>query len=122
MKETSWEYAGRSVAEATQIALEELGLEQDDIHVEILEEPQKGFLGLVGKEARIRVELIGEWEVLGKKQEAVAAAEEIAPLAVAEEHPRVDTAVARLVEEEEEEEEEEYIPCLLYTSPSPRDS
>ncbi len=111
MKETSWEYAGRSVAEATQIALEELGLEQDDIHVEILEEPQKGFLGLGGKEARIRVELIGEWEVLGKKQEAVAAAaaEEITPLAVAEEHPRVDTAVARLVEEEEEE-EEEYIP------------
>ncbi|MBU1670474.1 MAG: protein jag [Actinobacteria bacterium] len=67
MKETSWEYAGRNVEEATQTALEELGLEPDDIHVEILEEPQKGFLGLGGKEARIRVELIGEWEAVKTK-------------------------------------------------------
>jgi spoIIIJ-associated protein len=69
MREKSWEYVGRSVEEATQIALEELGLERDDVFIEILEEPQKGFLGLGGKEARIRVEMIGEWEVLGKKEE-----------------------------------------------------
>lgn len=66
MRERSWEYVGRTVDEATETALEELGLERDDIYVEILEEPQKGFLGLGGKEARIRVEMIGEWEVLGK--------------------------------------------------------
>jgi len=72
MKETSWEYTGRTVEEATQIALEELGLESDDIFVEVLEEPQKGFLGLGGKGARIRVELIGEWEVTGKKPEPPA--------------------------------------------------
>jgi spoIIIJ-associated protein len=64
MKETSWEYVGRTVEEATQTALEELGLEPDDIHVDIIEEPQKGFLGLGGKEARIRVELLGEWEAV----------------------------------------------------------
>ena len=69
MRENSWEYAGRTVEEATEIALEELGLERDDIFVEILEEPQKGFLGIGGKEARIRVEMIGEWEVMGKKDE-----------------------------------------------------
>ncbi len=69
MREKSWEYVGKSVEEATQVALEELGLERDDVYIEILEEPQKGFLGLGGKEARIRVELIGEWEVLGKKEE-----------------------------------------------------
>ncbi len=68
MRETSWEYEGRTVDEAIQTALEELGLERDDIHVEVLEEPQKGFLGLGGKVARIRVDLIGEWEVLGSKQ------------------------------------------------------
>jgi spoIIIJ-associated protein len=67
MKEKSWEYVGRTVEEATQTALEELGLERDDVFIEIIEEPQKGFLGLGGKEARIRVELIGEWEVQGKK-------------------------------------------------------
>jgi spoIIIJ-associated protein len=72
MKEKSWEYEGRTVEEATQIALEELGLERDDIHIEVLEEPQKGFLGLGGKEARIRVELVGEWEVLGKTEEEPA--------------------------------------------------
>lgn len=69
MREKSWEYVGKSVDEATQVALEELGLERDDVYIEIIEEPQKGFLGLGGKEARIRVELIGEWEVLGKKEE-----------------------------------------------------
>lgn len=69
MREKSWEYKGRTVEEATQTALEELGLERDDVYVEVLEEPQKGFLGLGGKEARIRVELIGEWEVLGTRAE-----------------------------------------------------
>ena len=72
MKEKSWEYEGKTVEEATQIALEELGLERDDIHIEVLEEPQKGFLGLGGKEAKIRVELVGEWEVLGKTEEKPA--------------------------------------------------
>lgn len=74
MKEKSWEYEGKTVEEATQIALEELGLERDDIHIEVLEEPQKGFLGLGGKEAKIRVELVGEWEVLGKTKEEPASA------------------------------------------------
>lgn len=68
MKEKSWEYTGKTVEEATQVALEELGLEREDIHVEIIEESQKGFLGIGGKEARIRVDLVGEWEVQGKKQ------------------------------------------------------
>lgn len=67
MREQSWEYTGKSVEEATQIALEELGLEKEDIHVEIIEEPQKGFLGLGGKEARIKVEMVGEWEIQGNK-------------------------------------------------------
>jgi spoIIIJ-associated protein len=69
MKEKSWEYVGKTVEEATQTAIEELGLERDDVFVEVLEEPQKGFLGIGGKEARIKVELIGEWEVVGKKPE-----------------------------------------------------
>ena len=77
MKEKSWEYEGRTVEEATQTALEELGLEKDDVHVEVLEEPQKGFLGLGGKEARIRVELVGEWEVLGKVEEKPRATTEL---------------------------------------------
>lgn len=75
MREKAWEYAGRTIEEATQTAIEELGLERTDIHVEILEEEQKGFLGVGGKEARIRVELIGEWEVMGKRETDEAAEE-----------------------------------------------
>jgi spoIIIJ-associated protein len=106
MKEKAWEYTGRSVEEATQIALEELGLEGDDIHVEILEEPQKGFLGLGGKEARIRVELIGEWEVLGKRQ-APPAAEDVSPDEPEERMP-AQPVLAGLADEVAER--EEYIP------------
>lgn len=93
MRETAWEYTGRTVGEATQTALEELGLERDDIHVEVLEEAQKGFLGLGGKEARIRVELIGEWEVLRTRQE---------------EQPS--EAPGATLDEEEEEEERQITP------------
>jgi spoIIIJ-associated protein len=101
MKETSWEYRGRTVEEATQIALEELGLERDDIYVEVLEESQKGFLGLGGKGARIRVELIGEWEVLGKKGEEE---EKPAELPIEKKEARM-PAVPKAEEEEDEEEE-----------------
>lgn len=88
MRETSWEYAGRTVDEAIQISLEELGLERDDIHVEVLEESQKGFLGLGGKEARIRVDLIGEWEVEGSRSKDKAQqAEEIEAPSPAREEP-----------------------------------
>jgi spoIIIJ-associated protein len=113
MKETSWEYGGRSVEEATQIALEELGLERDDVYVEILEEPQKGFLGLGGKEARIRVELIGEWEVLqkaeepGKRPPEATREETIAEQAKGNVAP---PAMDMTYEEPEEDQEETYEP------------
>ena len=114
MKEKSWEYAGRTVEEATQIALEELGLERDDINVEILEESQKGFLGLGGKEARIRVEMIGEWEVLGKK----AAPEK--PKPQEEPPPEVSREVAPARERHEElpEEEEDAVPTAASSKPA----
>lgn len=104
MKETSWEYTGRTVEEATQIALEELGLERDDINVEVLEESQKGFLGLGGKGARIRVELIGEWEVLGQKaQKQDLEPEELEETEEQEQRPAP-------VAQSEDFEEEEFIP------------
>jgi len=46
---------GNSVEEAIEMALEELDLLQEDVSVEVLEEPGKGFLGLGGKEAKVRV-------------------------------------------------------------------
>lgn len=116
MKEKSWEYAGRSVEEATRIALEELGLERDDIYIEVLEEPQKGFLGLGGKEARIRVELIGEWEVLKREPKSAPPVDS---------RPRAETIaeqakgnVAPEPEPElEEDEEDEYMPQVSSDKP-----
>ncbi|MHB8894963.1 MAG: RNA-binding cell elongation regulator Jag/EloR [Candidatus Geothermincolia bacterium] len=104
MREKAWEYTGRTVDEATQIALEELGLERDDINVEVLEESQKGFLGLGGKGARIKVELIGEWEVSGKKAVETPQVEE--PEQLEADTPRRSTPR----EPEIEEEEDEFIP------------
>lgn len=57
-RKDSWEYTGRSVEEAVEKALGELGVKETDVKIEVIEEPQKGFLGLGGKEAKIRVSLI----------------------------------------------------------------
>lgn len=55
---TSIETTGRSVEEALESALRELGVSEDDVIVEVIEEPSRGFLGIIGsKDARIRVTL-----------------------------------------------------------------
>jgi spoIIIJ-associated protein len=49
---------GRTVDEAVDAALDELGVHAEDVEVEVLEEPKAGFLGRFGgSEARIRVRL-----------------------------------------------------------------
>lgn len=50
------EYSGKTVEEATEIALAELNLTQDQVEIEVLEKESNGFLGLFnGKPARINV-------------------------------------------------------------------
>lgn len=51
----SVEITARTVDDAVKQAAEELGLSLDDIHIEVLEESSKGFLGILGgKNARIK--------------------------------------------------------------------
>jgi spoIIIJ-associated protein len=53
---SSYEFTGKSVREAIARACEELGLDEDLLEVEILEESTRGFLGIVGqRDARVRV-------------------------------------------------------------------
>jgi spoIIIJ-associated protein len=49
---------GRGVDDAVRLALDELGLTEDQVMVTVLEEPTKGFLGLGQKLAKVRVEKI----------------------------------------------------------------
>ncbi len=52
------EGSGRNVEEAAEGALRELGVSRDRVEIEVLEEPSRGFLGLLGgRPARVRVVL-----------------------------------------------------------------
>ena len=49
------EITARTVDEAVKQAADEMGLELEDLHIEVLEESSKGFLGILGgKQARIK--------------------------------------------------------------------
>jgi spoIIIJ-associated protein len=49
------ETTGRTIAEALDTALDELGVDEDDVEYEVLAQPKGGFLGRIGgSEARIR--------------------------------------------------------------------
>ena len=49
---------GRTVDEALDAALDELGVHQEDVEFEVLDEPKTGLFGRFGgSEARIRVRL-----------------------------------------------------------------
>lgn len=54
---TSIEETGKNIEEATQRALEQLGVTEDEVDVEILEEGAKGFLGIGQSPAQVRVTL-----------------------------------------------------------------
>jgi spoIIIJ-associated protein len=51
------ERSAASVEEALEAALEELGASEQEVDVEILQEPRGGFLGLGGQEAVVKVRL-----------------------------------------------------------------
>lgn len=46
---------GRTVEEAAQLAAADLNLTIDEVEIEVLEEPSKGFLGIGAKSAKVRV-------------------------------------------------------------------
>lgn len=69
---------GKDVDEAVRLALTELGLREDQVMVTVLEEPTKGFLGIGGQYAKVRVEKIDDTPVEGddlSQAEALAQAE-----------------------------------------------
>ncbi len=53
------ETSARTVEEAIQLALDELGVNRDEVEVDIISEGKRGILGVGGEEARVRVKLTG---------------------------------------------------------------
>lgn len=51
------ETTGRTVADAIDTALDELGVHEEDVEHEVLEEPRSGLFGIGRSEARVRVRL-----------------------------------------------------------------
>ena len=70
------ETTGRSEEDAIAAALFQLGMDRDDVSVEVIERAKSGFLGFGGNPAKVRV----SYEVPDEEQTAPAAAEEPAPV------------------------------------------
>ena len=66
---TTLEKIAPTVEEAIEEGLLELGLEEDQVKVEILDEGNKGFLGLGGRESRVRLTIIEDKSPLEKPVE-----------------------------------------------------
>ena len=66
---------GTDVDEAVRLALDELGLREDQVMVTVLEESSKGFLGVGSKLAKVRVEKI---EDLGGEEDDISQADALA--------------------------------------------
>lgn len=65
----SLEEFGASVDEAIARGLEELGIGEDQVDIEILDEGSRGVLGLGSRQARVRLTVKGESEVVSRTNE-----------------------------------------------------
>ncbi|MFK7804828.1 MAG: RNA-binding cell elongation regulator Jag/EloR [Anaerolineae bacterium] len=73
----SYEFTGESADAAIQIGLSELGLSRMGVSVEVLEEAQSAFLGMGGREARVRLTVTGsDFEAEETEEVAEVATEE----------------------------------------------
>ncbi len=61
------EKKAKSVEEATKLLLEELGVSEDEVKIEVVDEGSKGFLGLGSKEAVVSATLLNPETAIAKK-------------------------------------------------------
>ena len=91
------EKSGKTEEAAIAAALEELGLDRDDVSVEIVERAKSGFLGIGASPAVVRV----QYEAPDEEPETVAEAAPAAPAAAADEpesYARIRAFVSGLLE------------------------
>ncbi len=70
------EKSAGSVEEAVEAALEELGVSEQEAQIQILQEPERGFLGMGGQAAVVRVRVPDESASAADLEEEAALAEE----------------------------------------------
>lgn len=83
MSEKSLEASGKSVEEAIEKGLAELGLPRDAVSVEVVREGSRGLLGLGGEEARVRLTPLGSAGSVPLESagfSTMASSESVAPL------------------------------------------
>jgi spoIIIJ-associated protein len=68
------EISGKTVDEAVQVALEQLGVTEDQVEVVVLKKGKSGVLGMGAAEARIKVKLL---PVSGEKSDVVEVAKDV---------------------------------------------
>ena len=100
------EVTGKTEDEALSSALRQLGLERDDVSVELIERAKSGFLGLGSSPARIRVsyEAPDEAPVAAKAESAAEEEKSVAEPAQAAAAPAVEETAAPAAQEEALEE------------------
>ena len=102
------EVTGKTEEEALSSALRQLGLERDDVSVELIERAKSGFLGLGSSPARIRVSYEAPDEASVAAAKAESAVEEKKPVAAepaqAAAAPAVEETAASAAQEEALEE------------------
>lgn len=110
----SVEAEGRTVSEATDRALEELGLRRDEVEVEVLTEGRPRLLGFGGEPARVRVTPLPQATAPGRAPAAAVASDD-------EDYDEDDEYEEGEEDEEDEEDEEGYeeeeLPPELHRTP-----
>jgi spoIIIJ-associated protein len=72
------EVSGKTVDEATQVALEQLGASEDQVEVIVLKKGRSGVLGMGAEEARIKVRLLPVPDEKAEKADVVKVAKDVA--------------------------------------------
>jgi len=89
------EVSGKTVDEATQVALEQLGAREDQVEVTVLKKGRSGVLGMGAEEARIKVRLLPVPGEKGEKADVVKVAREVAETLIESMRITADVSVAQ---------------------------
>jgi spoIIIJ-associated protein len=92
------EVSGKTVDEATQVALEQLGASEDQVEVTVLKKGRSGVLGMGAEEARIKVRLLavpGEKGETAEKADVVKVTKEVAETLLKSMRITADVSVAQ---------------------------